>query len=389
MLHLSVAALSLAAPTALRPQLQHTRAGQAYLKEFDPFSSPRGPPLQDGQGGSAGDGPPQAPPTIPMDAEEEESKRILVLGGRVLGAGVGGFSGNRIWDGIEGAGLTTCTPFNLDGCPTARPEPVVRAAPKPTPSMDGDDFPFAEILRNPTSILPQDWQLPGRKYMDDLPSDQTTARYMGAQSAPVAAPVTPVAPVTPIAPVTPVAPVAPTPVPLPPSMPAALEPSEEQLARLRDIAKLKEELERLRGESGLPQPPAPIGVAPAGASEVPDALLALPADIHASGGAAMDHDALWQLYAAVADTSGGGGPGGLIATFLGAAIGALVVEYIATNREPPVPDPLFSGLYGTLHGGVKAASQATGLAADAVYSNVLGPQISKITGKVKDQLGDK
>ena len=51
----------------------------------------------------------------------------------------------------------------------------------------------------------------------------------------------------------------------------------------------------------------------------------------------------WHLFNAVADAAPGDGPAGLICTVLGATIGALVFESIATNAQPPVPDPLTDG----------------------------------------------
>ena len=114
-------------------------------------------------------------------------------------------------------------------------------------------------------------------------------------------------------------------------------------------------------------------VPPAGAAEP-----ALPATDAVAGGLAVADGvptglatdaSVW--FAAVADAADD--PlvgGGLLATVLFAGIGALLFEYIATNREPPVPDPLMSGLYGSLHGPVRAASKATDVAAMAVYKVV-------------------
>lgn len=395
---------------------QITRA-HIRAADFDPFSSPRGPPA-DGEASQRGEGnlfdkgytPPPRPSTPeppqnkppPQTSEEEQS---IILGARVLGGGLGGISGNALWSGIERAGLTTCTPFNLDGCadrPNAVPAPAV-PVPKPS-SAAMDDAPFADILRNPTSILPQEWALPGRKYLGDIPSSTPVTPTMATPAAPAviapapvpAAPVPAPMPVAELStmPSAPMAAIPSNPMPATPSTPMPSGSMTTEEAQLREtLGRLKgelaetpdEKIARLRDELMRMQEAI---VPPAGAAEPPgdllsDGLMALAPGDHATSTADV-----W--FAAVADSAAaaGGSPlTSLVATIISAAAGAVAVEYMATNSEPPFPDPLFSGLYKTFHGAVRAASKAVGAIATPAAA-VAGPAVGKAVEQAKARVTD-
>ena len=91
-------------------------------------------------------------------------------------------------------------------------------------------------------------------------------------------------------------------------------------------------------------------------------------------------------FAAIADGEAAAS-GGLLATVLSAALGALVFEYVAINREPPVPDPLFSGFYSSIHSTVRTASKYTNVVATKVL-DIAGPTFEKAIESVRGRLGD-
>ena len=330
--------------------------------KFDPFTAPRGPPLKKEEL------PP--PAAAAATASTEERDPTTVLGARVLGAGVGGLAGNKLWTGLLKVGLTTCSPFDLEGCNDAAlnraAAPTQAAAPKPT-GVDDMNFPFADVLRNPTSILPQEWtNLPGRKYLSDvdmeedlkalpqldvpqisLPQLQVPGFSSSTPSAPPEAPVA--VPTTP--------PPLPTPT-LPPPTTTTATPDAEELARL------KERLAQLQGQMTSSAENV-LGVPPASASDAPlpgaDALQVF--DPHHT-------HALVSLPTTLIADGGGDAISTLLVTVLFAGIGALGFEYMATNKASPVPDPMFSGVYLTLQGVVASASKATGQAAEVVVKQV-------------------
>mmetsp|Transcript_38329 Transcript_38329/g.125381 ORF Transcript_38329/g.125381 Transcript_38329/m.125381 type:complete len:308 (-) Transcript_38329:145-1068(-) len=55
-----------------------------------------------------------APPSAPRLAAAEASSTRL--GGRLLGAGLGGYAGGALFAGLQRTGLTACTPFHPAGC---------------------------------------------------------------------------------------------------------------------------------------------------------------------------------------------------------------------------------------------------------------------------------
>ena len=214
------------------------------------------------------------------------------------------------------------------------------------------DNPIANILRNPTSILPKDWQLEGRKYLDE------------SSTPPSPTPVPQTPPLEPAPPVS--APVAPVPAAPPTDLPVPLDgmTQEEKIRRIR------EQIESLQGtlksDAFSISSGPPMGVPPAAATE-PEALL-----LHAPPPTVLDQMPLADSYTSALDTSSfafvaDGGladvGSGLLATTVFAALGALAFEYIATNKQAPIPDPLLSGLWSSLHAAIRAASKATGSAA--------------------------
>ena len=358
--------------TAIGSRRQSCAARGTILRaaEFDPFSAPRGPRER-------GPGPPQESadlfgdrPNEPARAPqgdgppEDDEEQGIVRGARILGAGVGGFSGNSLWSGFTRTGLAKCSPFDLASCATSDSTAATRAALAPTATNTDDmDFPFANILRNPTSILPQEWNLPGRKYLDDLP-DEEASQAVAPVPAPVQAPISVPAPVQ-----------APSPGldrAAADFAKGALESPDEQLARLR------EELSRL--QETFSSSVAPLGVAPASASE--PGPLVLEHSSHSFEYSLLESGA---GFAAVADGEALAS-GGLLATVLCGALGALVFEYVATNREPPVPDPLFSGFYSSIHSTVRTASRYTNVAATKVL-DLAGPTVAKAIESVRGRLG--
>eukprot|EP00322_Chrysochromulina_rotalis_P003987 CAMPEP_0115871302 /NCGR_PEP_ID=MMETSP0287-20121206/22793_1 /TAXON_ID=412157 /ORGANISM="Chrysochromulina rotalis, Strain UIO044" /LENGTH=120 /DNA_ID=CAMNT_0003326093 /DNA_START=18 /DNA_END=380 /DNA_ORIENTATION=+ len=96
----------------------------------------------------------------------------------------------------------------------------------------------------------------------------------------------------------------------------------------------------------------PLGVPAASATE-PDAMLL---DHHYAVFTSNLFDSA--SFNAVAD--GGGAAGSLLATLIGAAIGAFLLEYIATNEAAPIPDPLLGGIWGTLHSATRTPSKLVG-----------------------------
>jgi len=78
-------------------------------------------------------------------------------------------------------------------------------------------------------------------------------------------------------------------------------------------------------------------------------------------------------FAAIADEdSRSGGSGGLLFTAIFAGICVTCFEYIAVNRDPPIPDPLFSGFYLTIHSVVRTASKYTDIATQTLFKPVGG-----------------
>jgi len=347
--------------------------------DFDPFSAPRGPPLESQQ-----PPPPFAPPPNGPPSEDEPDQEV-VLGARVLGSLVGGTAGNGLFSGLASTGIIACSPFDLEAC-----EALTAAAPAVSAPQGGassasaeaamDSFPFADILRNPTSILPQAWRLEGRRYLNDLDLEPTTPPSAEPAAVPAAPPgLGDVPALTTLAP-TSVEPAAST------VAPTSVEPAASELSELASA------------------PARPLGVSPASAYEpdgswsdemmasadawrdaaahVPSAH-ALEIDAHtlvASGQLSSQSAALLAEghgsvlegagFAAIAD--GGGGPAVLIATALSAGLGALAFEYVATNKAPPIPDPLLGGLWSGLHGGTRAASKLSGFVVSKAAAAVKG-----------------
>ena len=104
------------------------------------------------------------------------------------------------------------------------------------------------------------------------------------------------------------------------------------------------------------------GVPPASASE-PAPLLdhALPAAVSSSS---LD------LVGFSATAGSADGPAPLLATLVCAVLGAIAFETLATNKVPPIPDPLLGGVWGSLHALVRGPSKATGLAATSAFAAV-------------------
>lgn len=293
--------------TARSPVAPRAAAVRA-MADFDPFSTPRGPPLE--QPAAASELPPATQIAPPGDEDAD-----LVLGARVLGGALGGLLGNSLSSGFERAGLASCTPFNLAGCDAGAAPSARSAAPAPasTGGTDAIDGWLAELLRNPTSILPQEWKLDGRKYFDDLSSD--AASLVGVP--PVSAAGTPEGVLS-------------------------VYDAHASLATLQQAA-----------------PPAPDALLPSGGIDGSGFLLD-------GSGVVLD-----QLSVAIAEGSSGGA-GGVIATLLFTGVGAIACEYVATNKEPPVPDPLFGALYSTLHAPVRVGSKATGVVANKLAGLLKG-----------------
>ena len=249
---------------------------------------------------------PPIAPTKELDLEAADPD--TVVGARILGASLGGIAGNNIYYGLQNVGLLSCSPFNLEGC-SARPSPRPSAAAALKNDEAMDAFPFADVLRNPTSILPKEWRLEGRRYMESAPAPAPTS--MPPQDAPAAAP-----------------------------------SSLDELQQLRD--QLREELSRLQQTSFVSPH---IGVPAASAAEPPATLTSSFFHASASGVDTID---------------------GLFAALVFAALGALILEYVAVNRAPPIPDPLLGGIWGTLHFLAKQPSKLTGLVARKAAEAVKG-----------------
>ena len=99
---------------------------------------------------------------------------------------------------------------------------------------------------------------------------------------------------------------------------------------------------------------APIGVPPAIAAELDGTLTWL--DHAGSSHSLLESSA---GFAAVAD--GGSDVGVSVLSTIGfAAVGALAFEYIVTNKQAPIPDPLLSGLWSGFPGTVRFVSLAAG-----------------------------
>ena len=359
----AVEAFLLPSPFTSSHHRQHQRAripvALKSASDFDPFDRPRGPPPDDRAGMQQQQQQQQQTGPVPTQERVPEEDSELVLGARVLGGGLGGISANKLFNGITSA-FGDCSPFNLDACPERSFSSTLSSS-STSVSSGSDAFTgvVADILRNPTSILPKDWKLEGRKYLDDLPVSST----------PTDVPSPPVVPQDEALP-----PQVPAPIqlePPPAAVPApAPQASEEQLKALEgELLRLKQQI--AEKQSVLSTSHAPVGVPPASAAETPLSSGAL----HSLNEAAMmDH---WNSvvtsghglhdagFMAIAD-SAGGGPGGVLATLMGVALGAVACEYVATNKEPPIPDPLLGGIWGTLHSVVRTASKITGQAASAV-----------------------
>ena len=248
----------------------------------------------------------RTPPIAPTkELDFEAADPDTVVGARILGASLGGIAGNNIYYGLQNVGLLSCSPFNLEGC-SARPSPrpSAAAAPLNDEAMNDeamDAFPFADVLRNPTSILPKEWKLEGRRYLESAPALAPTSSP--PQDAPAAA--------------------------------------LDELQQLRD--QLREELSRLQQTSFVSPP---IGVPAASAFEPPTTLVDTSSFLHVSDG--------------------------LFTALVFAALGALILEYVAVNRAPPIPDPLLGGVWGTLHFLAKQPSKSTGLVARKAAEAVKG-----------------
>ena len=351
-------------------------SASAFSAGFDPFNAPRGPPLEKQVGGEPNIPTPPDPPADPDDAD-------VRLGARVIGSISGGVLGNKLLAGLDAAGLTTCSPFDLDGCgSTPNPPPVLSTTAAPAssgPGLDADNF-IANILRNPTSIFPQEWKLEGRSYIDDVGSPPANAQ---PNTMPAPVPSTPAVP-------------APLPAPeVGSAAPLAEDVAKgvEELSKEERIALIREEMARLQGtispDAFTTSAAPPIGVPPAYAAAPDSAAL-----VHSTGGEALlaQLHALYaseaaiqpalvaqphhQAAAAAAAFPAGfsaiadGGPldagGAVLGTLIFAAIGALGLEYVATNKVPPIPDPLLSGIWSSVHGAARFVSKYAGKAIGAV-----------------------
>ena len=268
---------------------------------FDPFAAPRGPSPDQPSAGRPG------PPPIPPPEQDPEELDVR-LGARLLGAGLGGLGGNSLMAGLKTTGLATCTPFSLDGCTKQAPTQLSYV-----PSDASSEFsgPIADFLRKPTSILPQSWKLEGRSYL----TNDSASPPMPAAPSPLPEP-------------------APLPLPLPEPAPTT--------------AVAQDGLDAFMTSS------APFGVPPAGAAEPGGAMALLD---HAGPSHGLLESSAG--FAAVAD-GGGDVVSSVLSTVAFAAIGALAFEYIATNKQAPVPDPLLSGFWGAVHGAVRFVSLGAG-----------------------------
>ena len=312
------------------------RGGDFERVENDPFARPG----------------PQAEEVTP--AVEEGAEYDIRRGARILGATVGGTTGNFLWSGVERLGLQACTPFSLDGCADVK-RPIAAA---PAPSGGGGsgggggiELPpeLESFLRNPTSVLPSDFL----KQMNE----EANKKYLAPPpSVPEVAPA-----------------------------PTAAEAS-AQLSALRErLAQLQEGLPppspgpELPGPlSSLASPPLPSvaggveqvatafqPVPPASAwSDAAGVLPATELDFYAavhSPPAQGWHTTLDTAgFAAVAD-GGGASFSSLVATVLFAAAGALLFESMATS---PMPDPTMA----VVASGVRTASKYADMAAMAGWS---------------------
>jgi hypothetical protein len=349
---------------------------------FDPFTTSRAPPL-DATKAKGVDSP--RPPPSPMEDPDADD---ITLGSRILGAFVGGNLGNSIKAGLQETGLARCTPFSLEACSELQvqppPVPLEAEATAKTSATDGMDNFVANILRNPTSILPGDWKLEGRSYL--APDNEA---------------VQPAAPVVPtILPTPPVAEPVPAPMTMPTPQPA---PADDAAATLQESAirmqELQESIARLRmqiesmdgnGKTGgsFPTSSAPFGVPPASATEMETAPL-LHAGAFADGADSLGSSlngvrvveysqpehALQHVstlledgagFAVLAENGAAETAGAVLTTAIFAGIGAVLFEYVATNKDAPIPDPLLSGLWSSFHSAVRSASRLTGKAANTV-----------------------
>jgi hypothetical protein len=330
--------------------------------DFDPFSSPRGPPLEQPPPSGMPGPPPGAGPPPEQDPEQAD----VVLGARFVGGAFGGFTGNRLVDGLQTTGLATCSPFNLEGCARQAPTPQAYV---PSDASNEYTGPIADLLRNPTSILPKSWKLEGRSFLSDEASPpMPPAPTLLTEPAPAPAPLAEPAPAA----------IVPTPPdPLPEAMPSAaaaggvpstapaapadysqsLEGLSQEEIRER-IARVMEDLQRVKEGSmssdAFTTSQAPIGVPPASAAELDGTLTWL--DHAGSSHSLLESSA---GFAAVADSGSDLGVS-VLATLGFTAVGALGFEYIATNKAAPIPDPLLSGLWGGLHGAVRFVSLGAG-----------------------------
>ena len=395
-------------PGGRRPQ-SHRRATVRAGADFDPFSSPRGPPLDTPavpppkRTSPGGGGPPSSPPD--PDAED------VTLGARILGAGFGGITGNGLVSGVKSTGLSQCSPFNLEGCAsltTAAP-PSGQGATAPVGLTDGYQGAIADILRNPTSILPKEWQLEGRKYLDDVLDDvQPSATPPAAPQLPSPTPPLPMLP--PPAPLPTPPPLLSTPAPPISPLPTVTAPAPESATAdgpgldgqsvEEQIARIQEEILRLQGKlpsGGAPTTSSaspPFGVPPAHAAEVPGTW-ELPATDFDGGLAlagALDPSGLGEATAATLPPDGVSAAladplvataalladnglvdslvdlgGSALLTLVFAAVGALTFEFIATNKQAPIPDPLLSGVWSGLHGAVRLPSRLLGGAIRSLF----------------------
>lgn len=352
----------------------------------DPFNTPRGPPPGEQMPRPAGGIPQDALSGGGTSAEEDPE---LILGARVFGGIVGGVSSNVLYSGISSA-FGDCSPFNLAACSdrsfsSAMSAPSSSPAPSSAGGSDAYDGLLADILRNPTSILPKDWNLPGRKYLDDLTPSAPAPEPSAAPQAPLPTP-QPAMPEVPVPSLSvPAVPVQPPPLELPaaatpttiPTLPPAA-PSAEQLKQLQEeLVQLQQEIAE-KQSAILPTsyehaPTTTMGIVPpASAAEVSDALAPSlhPADWTAAAAAAASHSSSLLVhdagFMAIAEKAGGIDPGGIIATGLGIVLGAVTMEFVATNKEAPIPDPLLGGLWSSLHAVARFGSSITGKAASAV-----------------------
>lgn len=310
-----------------RPARNSVRSGGIRaVEDFDPFASKgRVDPLP----------PRPAPDTSPAVTVGYNEAR----GARILGAVVGGTTGNQLWAGLESLGLTACSPFDLDAC--AEIGEAKPAAERLVSSSGGSGFAITlppeieAFLRNPASILPQG-------FVQDLNAD-VNARY-GISS------------------------------PAPPEVEAAKAMNAAEVVRAATTDAVAPEAGQEVIREGLDLASA-WGVPPAYAADAlpshMESIALFDPSQFASVGPATALDSV--AFNAIADT---GSPlASLLVTALSAGVGALFFEYMATSAMPLGPG---SGSAGALF---KVAGKYTDIVVVKVWS-VAGPAVKSVRQKL-------